>query len=55
LYIRGFLKAQILFLFFEPKFEEENQTQLFGAGGEICLSAIVSFSQNRFDFSRLVM
>jgi hypothetical protein len=36
--VRGFLKVEILVLFFgffEPKFEEENQTQFVGAGGGI--------------------
>ena len=38
LYVLGFLKVEHLFLFFgffEPKFEEKNQTHLFGAGGGI--------------------
>jgi hypothetical protein len=36
--VRGFLKAEILVLFFgffEPKFEVENQTLVVGAGGGI--------------------
>ena len=43
--VRGFLKAEILVLFFgffEPKFEEENQTHLVGAGGGIRTSPFMA-------------
>jgi len=55
LYVLEFLKATILVLFFgffEPRFEVENQTQLFGAGGEIRTHTFMAISPfNKFLFT----
>ena len=52
--VRGFLKAEILVLFFgffEPKFEEENQTQSVGAGGGIRTPVAMAISPSYGFFS----